>query len=94
MRLASARHAARATGSKNLRQILSATARVSVRLAARTSLTARMWNAALLSESVPNLSRVAILRDPSGGWGPDYWREAEVAAAARELTLLMLPISG
>jgi hypothetical protein len=35
-----------------------------------------------------------VLRDPTGGWGPDYWREAEVAAAARELTLLMLPISG
>jgi hypothetical protein len=29
-----------------------------------------------------------VLRDPTGGWGPDYWREAEVAAAARELTLL------
>src|SRR4030095_6036702 len=35
-----------------------------------------------------------VLRDPTGGWGPDYWREAEVAAAARELALLMLLISG
>src|SRR4029453_12175188 len=35
-----------------------------------------------------------VLRDPTGGWGPDYWREAEVAAGARELTLLILLISG
>jgi hypothetical protein len=44
------------------------------------------------------LSRICpvsqVLRDPTGGWRSDYWREAEVAAAARELTLLMLPIFG
>ena len=35
-----------------------------------------------------------VLRDPTGGWGPDYWREAEVAAGACEFALLMLLISG
>jgi putative ABC transport system substrate-binding protein len=38
------------------------------------------------------LSRVAVLRDPTGGWGSDYWREAEVAATRLGLTLLSVEI--
>jgi len=48
----------------------------------------------VLKEAVPNVSRVAVLRDPDGGWGPDFWREAEVAAAARGLTILSVEIHG
>jgi putative ABC transport system substrate-binding protein len=40
----------------------------------------------VLHEAVPKLSRIAVLRDPGGGWGPDYWRQAELAAAARGVT--------
>jgi putative tryptophan/tyrosine transport system substrate-binding protein len=46
----------------------------------------------VLKEAVPKLSRVAVLRDPTGGRGPDYWREAEVAAAARGITILSVDI--
>ena len=46
----------------------------------------------VLKEAVPQLARIAVLRDPSGGWGPGYWKEAEVAAAARGLTLLSVEI--
>jgi putative tryptophan/tyrosine transport system substrate-binding protein len=46
----------------------------------------------VLKEAVPKLSRVAVLRDPTGGWGADYWREAEVAAALRGLTLVSVEI--
>src|SRR5262249_17946803 len=42
----------------------------------------------VLKEAVPKLSRVAVLRDPTGGWGPDRWREAELAAAALGLTIM------
>ncbi len=48
----------------------------------------------VLKEAVPKSARVAVLRDPSGGWGPDYWREAEVAAAARGLTIRPVEIRG
>jgi len=46
----------------------------------------------VLKEAVPKLSRVAVLRDPTGGWGPDYWREAEVAATPRGLTLVSVEL--
>ena len=48
----------------------------------------------VLQEAVPKLSRVAVLRDPSGGWGPDYWRQAELAAAARGVTMVAVEIRG
>src|SRR4030095_6841188 len=63
-----------------------------------TNMTGLMWDIGftkqldVLKETVPKLSRVAVLRDPTGGWGPDYWRQAEVAAAPRGLTLLSVEI--
>jgi ABC-type uncharacterized transport system substrate-binding protein len=62
------------------------------------NITGLMWDIGVpkqldvLKEAVPKLSRVAVLRDPTGGWGPDYWREAEVASAARGLTLVSVEI--
>ena len=62
------------------------------------NMTGLMWDIGItkqfdvLKEAVPTLSRVAVLRDPTGGWGPDYWKEAEVAAAAHGLTLLSVEI--
>jgi putative ABC transport system substrate-binding protein len=64
------------------------------------NITGLMWDIGftkqleVLKEAVPTLSRVAVLRDATGGWGPDYWREAEVAAAARGLTILSVDIRG
>jgi ABC-type uncharacterized transport system substrate-binding protein len=63
-----------------------------------TNMTGLMWDIGftkqldVLKEAVPKLSRVAVLRDPTGGWGSDYWRQAEVAAAHRGLTLLSVEI--
>jgi len=48
----------------------------------------------VLKEAVPKLSRVAVLRDPTGGWGLDRWREAELAAAARGLTIVSIQMAG
>jgi len=65
-----------------------------------TNMTGLMWDIGftkqldVLKEAVPGVARVAVLRDPSGGWGSDYWREAEVAAGARGLTLLSVEIRG
>ena len=62
------------------------------------NMTGLMWDIGftkqldVLKEAVPKLSRVAVLRDPTGGWGADYWREAEVAAALRGLTLVSVEI--
>ena len=62
------------------------------------NMTGLMWDIGVtkqlevLKEAVPKLSRIAVLRDPTGGWGPDYWREAEVASAARGLTLVSVEI--
>ena len=61
-------------------------------------MTGLMWDIGVtkqlevLKEAVPKLSRIAVLRDPTGGWGPDHWREAEVASAARGLTLVSVEI--
>jgi ABC-type uncharacterized transport system substrate-binding protein len=63
-----------------------------------TNMTGLMWDIGftkqldVLKEAVPKLSRVVVLRDPTGGWGPNYWREAEIAAAPRGLTLLSVEI--
>ena len=46
-----------------------------------------------MKEAVPKLSRVAVLRDPTGGWGLDRWREAELAAAARGLTIVSIQMA-
>jgi putative tryptophan/tyrosine transport system substrate-binding protein len=46
----------------------------------------------VLKEAVPKLSLVAVLRNPTEGWGPNYWREAEIAAVPRGLTLLSVEI--
>jgi putative tryptophan/tyrosine transport system substrate-binding protein len=62
------------------------------------NMTGLMWDIGftkqldVLKEAVPKLSRVAVLRDPTGDWGPDYWREAEGAAALRGLTLVSVEI--
>jgi ABC-type uncharacterized transport system substrate-binding protein len=64
------------------------------------NITGLMWDIGftkqldVLKEAVPRVARVAVLGDPSGGCGPDYWREAEVAAGARGLTLLSVEIRG
>jgi putative ABC transport system substrate-binding protein len=64
------------------------------------NITGLMWDIGftkqldVLKEAVPKVSRVAVLRDPSGGWGPDYWRDEKVAAGARGLTLLSVEIRG
>src|SRR5262249_19147098 len=46
----------------------------------------------VLKEAVPRLSHVAVLGDPTGGWGPDHWREAELAGARRGLTVMSVNI--
>jgi putative tryptophan/tyrosine transport system substrate-binding protein len=62
------------------------------------NITGLMWDIGftkqleVLKEAVPKLSRVAVLRDPTGGWAADYWREAEAAAAARGITILSVEI--
>ena len=64
------------------------------------NITGLMWDIGftkqieVLKEAVPKVSRVAVLRDPAAGWGPDHWRESEVAAAARGLNILSVEIRG
>ena len=41
----------------------------------------------VLQETLPRVTRVAVLQDPTWGWGADYWRDAEVAAAASGLKM-------
>jgi putative ABC transport system substrate-binding protein len=63
-----------------------------------TNITGLMWDIGftrqleVLKEAIPRASRVAVLRDPTWGWGPHYWSEAELAAAAHGLTLLPVRI--
>lgn len=63
-----------------------------------TNMTGLMWDIGfskqldVLKEAVPKLSLVAVLRNPTEGWGPNYWREAEIAAVPRGLTLLSVEI--
>jgi len=62
------------------------------------NITGLMWDIAftrqleVLKEAVPRLSHVAVLGDPTGGWGPDHWREAELAGARRGLTVMSVKI--
>jgi putative tryptophan/tyrosine transport system substrate-binding protein len=58
------------------------------------NITGLMWDIGftkqleVLKEAVPKLFCVAVLRDPTGGWGADHWRQVEAAAAARGVTIL------
>ena len=62
------------------------------------NITGLMWDIGItkqlevLKEAVPKSSHVAVLRDPTGGWGPAYWREAQAAATAHGLTLVSVEI--
>jgi len=46
----------------------------------------------VLKETLPRVSRVAVLQDPTWGWGADYWKDVEVAAAAGGLKMLPFDI--
>ena len=46
----------------------------------------------ILKEIIPGLFRIAVLQDPTWGWGRDYWKGAEVAAAARGFKILPFDI--
>ena len=62
------------------------------------NITGLMWDIGftkqieVLKEAVPKVSRVAVVRDPAAGSGPDHWSESEVVAAARGLNILSVAI--
>jgi ABC-type uncharacterized transport system substrate-binding protein len=43
-------------------------------------------------EAIPTLSRVAVLRDASGGWGTTYWSDQEIIAARLGIRLVSVVV--